>query len=178
MGYSTYFDGEFTVTPPLTPAHREYLEAFRDTRRMKRNPLIADTFPDPLRVAVGLPVGDGGQYCVGSNRLNSGQDHDASILDYNKPPHDQPGLWCQWVPSEDGSLIVWDEGEKFYNYTEWLKYIIAHFLRPWGYKLSGTVSWQGDDDSDRGVIYARDYDVEEVCDTIGNAGPSWEREPA
>ena len=44
----------------------------------------------------------------------------------------QPGLWCQWVPNASGTAIVWDEGEKFYYYIEWIKYLIEHFLRAVG----------------------------------------------
>jgi hypothetical protein len=69
MGYDTKFDGAFMVTPQLGPEHRAYLHAFSDTRRMKRNPLSLEDlvthkqlYPDPLRLAVGLPVGDGGGY--------------------------------------------------------------------------------------------------------------------
>ncbi len=51
------------------------------------------------------------------------------------------GYYCQWRPSDDGMGIEWDGVEKFYNYVEWLEYLIAHFLRPWGYTLSGSVEW-------------------------------------
>ncbi len=47
---------------------------------------------------------------------------------------------------------MWNEGEKFYNYTAWLQYMIKHFFRPWGIELSGLVNFQGEDDSDFGVI--------------------------
>ena len=39
-----------------------------------------------------------------------------------------PGYWCQWVPTDDGDALVWDEDEKFYNAEEWMKYIIDNFL--------------------------------------------------
>ena len=38
-----------------------------------------------------------------------------------------PGYWCQWVPTDDGDALVWDEDEKFYNAEEWMKYIIDNF---------------------------------------------------
>lgn len=64
----------------------------------------------------------------------------------------QPGLWCQWVPDDLGNELVWDEGEKFYAYIEWLDYLLAHFLIPWGYTLNGEVTWRGEDYEDRGKI--------------------------
>ena len=155
MGYTTDFTGSFKVTPDLTVKHLVYLRTFADTRRMKRNAATTATLPDPVRTAVDLPVGKEGGYFVGSGN-NSGQDQTPDILNYNYPPTGQPGLWCQWVPSEDGSQIVWDEGEKFYEYTEWLRYLIEHFLAPWGYKLNGTVEWRGEEDDDRGRIVVKD----------------------
>ena len=68
----------------------------------------------------------------------------------------QHGLWCQWEISEDGKLLQWDGGEKFYNYVEWLKYLINHFFEPWGIKLNGTIEWEGEDHSDTGRIIVTD----------------------
>jgi hypothetical protein len=64
-------------------------------------------------------------------------------------------LWCKWAPSEDHTAILWDEGEKFYDYIEWLEYLIQHFLVPWGYVVNGEVHWVGEDDLDRGTITVR-----------------------
>jgi hypothetical protein len=61
---------------------------------------------------------------------NFGQDHTPDVLDYNRPPPGQPGLWCHWVPTEDGREIEWDGGEKFYDAAAWMQYIINHFLKP------------------------------------------------
>jgi hypothetical protein len=130
MGYTTDFSGKFKVTPPLKPEHKEYLKQFNETRRMKRDPEKALELPDPIRHAVALPIGDEGCYFVGAPGF-MGQDKDASIVDYNTPPGQlglveienfgsvfsenkrritdgecQPGLWCQWVPNEDGTEIA------------------------------------------------------------------------
>lgn len=80
--------------------------------------------PDTVGQAVGLPIGKEGEYFVGA-LSDSGQYHDNTIVDYNYPPVTQPGLLCQWVPSEDGTVIQWDNGEKFYYYVEWLRYIVG-----------------------------------------------------
>jgi hypothetical protein len=155
MGYTTSFQGEFAVTPALKVKHFNYLKAFSETRRMKRDHDKAALLSDKVRAKVGLQVGIDGAYFVG-NTGNFGQDHDDSISDYNSPPFGQPGLWCQWTPSEDGEAIVWDEGEKFYDYVEWLKYLIENFLSPWGYKLNGEVMWQGEEQGDVGKIVVKD----------------------
>ena len=62
------------------------------------------------------------------------------------------GLWCQWAPNKEGTAIGWDGNEKFYDYIEWIKYLIEKILKPNGYVLNGNVHWQGEDEGDRGVI--------------------------
>lgn len=108
MGYTTDFYGQVTVKPPLNDAERSYLERFSQTRRMSRK--------------------KGPYFVDGSGDF--GQGDDADIVDYNSPPSGQPGLWCQWVPQEDGASIGWDGGEKFYDSAQWMQYIIDHFLKP------------------------------------------------
>jgi len=151
MGYTTYFSGEFKLDKPLAPEHKAYLEKFSQTRRVKRDAAKAALLPDPVREAAGLPIGSEGAYFVGGTGC-AGQDRDDSILDYNRAPKDQPGLWCQWQPDEDGEYIEQDGGEKFYNYTEWIEYLIEHFLAPWGYTVNGEVDWDGEESGDDGTI--------------------------
>lgn len=67
-------------------------------------------------------------------------------------PKPWPGIWCDWVPSKDGSAIKWNDSEKFYSYIEWIEYLIRHFLAPRGYRLNGTVTWQGESVGDVGQI--------------------------
>lgn len=170
MGYTTEFEGQFTLDKPLTKGQIMFLVAFSETRRVKRNEFLAVKMNDPARDAAGLPVGKDGCYFVGGKGL-MGQSKDSSVVDYNCPPEGQPGLWCHWAPSlpfvsfkeerpeehyENVTTIEWDGGEKFYNYTEWLEYIIAHFLIPWGHNLNGEVDWYGDDVDDRGTITVKD----------------------
>ncbi len=155
MGYDTDFTGCFNVTPTLKPEHAAYLEKFAETRRMERDASKAELLDDPVRVAAGLAIGDEGGYFVGGGGF-AGQDHDASVINYNTPPDGQPGLWCKWAPASGGTTIEWNEGEKFYNYIEWIKYLIERFLKPWGYSLNGTVEWTGEDSEDRGRICITD----------------------
>jgi hypothetical protein len=76
------------------------------------------------------------------------------------PPSTQPGLWCQWVAGDGGNSIEWDGGEKFYDYIDWIKYLINNFLKTWGYTINGTVKWRGEDFSDIGKIVIVDNQVQ------------------
>ena len=172
MGYTTDFSGQLTIEPPLTQEQVQYINKFSDTRRMKRDPDKLAHMPDPIREAVSLPLGVDGGYYVGSTR-QFGQDRDA-VIEYNFPPAGQPSLWCQWVVSKDGSVLEWDEGEKFYEYVAWLRYLIEHFFSKWERTLEGKIFWQGEESDDRGIIWVhKDGSVEEVFDELTNPGPSW-----
>ena len=170
MGYTTYFDGEFRLSPTLTAEHAAYLTAFASTRRMARDATATTLRSDPLRAATGLPVGLEGGYFVseegfrgqGLGSIGTGSYPD--VIDHNHPPSGQPGLWCQWIPTDDGAAIVWDENEKFGNYIEWLQYIIEHFLTPWGYALNGEVTWNGEEPDDFGKISVVSSSV--VCNRV------------
>jgi len=147
MGYTSYFSGSISVSPPLNEQEIAYLKDFSASRRMQRD--------------------NGPLYAVPGNDF--GQDHAPDVRDYNHPAEGQPGLWCQWVPDEDGASIVWDEGEKFYNSAEWMKYIIDHLFsaeartfvkQHWGEDLrfehftfnhlfNGEIDVEGEDSADR-----------------------------
>jgi len=166
MGYTTNFTGELELDKPLEKNHFEYLEAFSRIRHMKRDPNKLG--PDPLREAVNLSAGAEGQFYVGEDDGNFGQTKDDSIVDYNSPGQ-CPSLWCQWECL--GNKIRWDEGEKFYNYSEWLEFLIEHFLKPWGYVTNGSIEWVGEGGGDEGIIYVKDNVFEAVGNV--NSGPSW-----
>ena len=83
-----------------------------------------------------------------------------------------PDVYCDWVPSDEGDLLEWNGGDKFYHYVDWIEYLIEHFFRPRGRDLVGEVHWSGEEGDDRGVIYSRrGGKVEAVEDTIRNPGP-------
>ena len=152
MGYTTIFRGQFKLNRPLTSEQAAYLTRFSQTRRMKRIQIMLNDAPDPLRTDVGLPLGIEGEYFTGAED-EDGQDFDhPSVIDDSEPPETQPSLWCDWKPTSDRQGIEWNGREKFYQYHEWFYYVIHHFLKPWGYTLSGTVQWRGDDRQDRGTI--------------------------
>src|ERR1700679_4010920 len=155
MGYSTDFSGRFELDRPLTPEHKAYLLAFNRTRRMKRDSTKTAFIADAVREAAGLPNGMDGAYFVGS-QADFGQEKTPDVVDYNSPPAGQPGLWCQWTPTDDGTAIEWDGGEKFYDYVAWIEYLVSHFLAPWGYNVNGTVEWEGESRGDVGRIVVAD----------------------
>ena len=107
MGFTTVFFGSVEIAPPLSRTEVAYLRRFAGTRRMASTlgPYHVDRPGDP------------------------GQDTGSVVLDANRPAEGQPGLWCQWIPGEDGSKLLWDGGEKFYEPVDWMRYLIEHFLR-------------------------------------------------
>lgn len=78
---------------------------------------------------------------------------------YTDPPETIPGSYLQWVPNEDGTEIVWNGVEKFYDYIHWLRWLIKHYLKPHGLVLNGEIRWQGEDIEDVGMIVVVDNKV-------------------
>lgn len=177
MGYTTDFEGVLKFDKPLTQKQVKYINTLNSTRRMKRdvnklmelyggkhgNPSAKDK-KNPTEV-----YGHDGEYFAKDDG-QMGQGDDGSVIDHNCPPGQrgfsqgavekgQPGLWCQWEVNEDGTELSWDGGEKFYNYTEWLKYLIKNFFNPWKKKLNGELLWYGEDRSDIGKIKVSGNDV-------------------
>ena len=167
MGYTTDFNGRFNLSRQLTEVEWNYINDFSETRRMKRN---VEELMETYGGRGGFPCEDetidrtaeeiygvDGAYYIGE---------DACVVDYNKPPQGQPGLWCQWVVTEDGTQIEWDCNEKFYNYSEWIEYLIEHFFKPWGVVVNGEVEWDGEERDDVGIIRITDNQVQELNGTI------------
>lgn len=160
MGYTTDFEGRISVYPPLNVFEITYLNKFCDTRRMRT---------------------EHGPYWVDQPGF-AGQDKTPEVIDYNSPPEGQPGLWCHWIPTQDGRYIEWDGGEKFYDSLEWMEYIIEHFLKPgaivstmtnrcptcgrsdesqfdeftFDHVLNGMIEAQGEDPDDKWRLYVND----------------------
>ena len=145
MGYTSYFSGSVEVVPSLSQQEIDYLKKFNKTRRMNRL---------------------NGPYFVDGTGF-MGQNKDSDVIDNNYPCPGQPGLWCQWVPTEDGNAIVWDEGEKFYDSAKWMQYIIDHFI---GFNQSGlefftphtcngTIEVQGESSDDRWDLVVKNNEV-------------------
>jgi hypothetical protein len=138
MGYTTDFAGEWTLNKPLDDFTYNFLRNLSDTRRMGRT-VSEDKY------------GIEGEFYI-EDLEDSGQRLNPNIIDYNRPPITQPGLWCDWKPTEDRKYIEWNQSEKFYYYIEWIEYILSKILLPLGYKLDGTIDWRGEDFYDTGEI--------------------------
>lgn len=149
MGYSTDFEGTFKTDRPVDEDTYRLLRGLATTRRMARD--VAPEFGT-----------EGEFYVDGSGPFGQGRDDD--IIDHNRPPATQPGLWCQWLIQDDRQTIEWDGSEKFYHYVEWLEYLIERILYPRGYVLNGQVRWQGERDGDSGTITVSDNCVSAITD--------------
>lgn len=151
MGYHTEFYGHFDFDRKVEENHANYLRKFSDIRHIRRKAEMIEPLPDPVREAVQLPVGFEGQFYL------SGDDYKGEdIITANEPSKPQPGLWCDWTVSEDGTKLEWNGGEKFYEYIPWLYYLISTFIVPWGYVLNGTVKYHGEHPADYGKIIVKD----------------------
>lgn len=146
MGYTTDFNGQWVLNKPLDSDTHSLLDGLATTRRMARKGLDEKLYGVEGEFYV---QGKDDDFFLPEDK------RDKTILDYNTPPSTQPGLWCQWKPTADGKAIEWDGGEKFYNYIDWIDYLIIKVLAPRGYVLNGDVSWQGEDSDDRGIISIR-----------------------
>lgn len=99
------FSGFITIEPPLSNEERDYVNAFKRTRRV-------DRVQGPHFLTTRDPASD------------------INVIDENRPAYGQPSLWCQWEITQDGRRIVFDEGEReFEKPLEWMAYLIDHFLR-------------------------------------------------
>ena len=150
MGYSTEFIGEIAITPPLSEQEIDYLKKFNQTRhtQLKPNPYaVGDFEPKDL--------------------INA--DHDIKTKN-SFPPVGQPELWCNWIPTDDGTALKWSGVEKSYEMAEWLKYLIEHFigLKPLaatefpflvGHSLNGEVEAFGERPKDLWKIVVENSDV-------------------
>lgn len=136
MGYSTSFEGQVNVTPPLNAAEVAFLAEFAESRRHQR--------PDGPYSTRDYGYGEIGH------------------PGYNTPHEGQPSLWCNWESTPDGTGIRWNGAEKFYNATKWMQYLIDHFLKPGGHAqgqpgfekftfdhtVTGLIEAQGDEPGD------------------------------
>jgi hypothetical protein len=179
MGYHTEFIGEVNVEPPLNAAEVEYLKRFSSTRRMWRK-------SGPYTVVDNLPSVNP-NWPVSEWDRKVGQVETADVLDYNSPPPGQPGLWCQWEPTDDGKFIRWDGGEKFYDSPQWMEYLITNFLQEgaaasrsgdpqfadftFNHVLNGVINAEGEEQGDVWKLIVTNNDV-----TTKHAKISWDDE--
>ena len=108
MGYTTDFIGWVQIDPPLNEQETDYLRAFNRTRRWDR--------PEGPYVVLPHPLAD--------------DDDEAGNDARNRLAPGEPGVWCPWSPTTDGSALAFDGIEKAYRATRWLQYLIDTFLAP------------------------------------------------
>lgn len=157
MGYTTDFNGSVTIEWPngykaIAPWGNSIEEfvtnwnAFANTRHMAfLSPDLDPVWgPEGAFLREGVPVYDNSPHWRNS------------MVKGNDPPIGVPGLWCQWVIHDDytkGSYVIeWDGCEKFYNYVEWLVWMIQFVLEPSGATCEGTILWYGESKDDYGTI--------------------------
>ena len=150
MGYNTDFTGCINVDKPVDEETKKLLHGLNSTRRMKRNVnKLAELLDISVEKCIEL-YGDEGELYF-SGYIDMGQSHTQDITNYNEPPTSQPGLWCNWRLNEQNNTIEWDEMDKFYDFIEWLVYLV-NILSNRGYILNGQISWEGEDRDDTGTI--------------------------
>jgi hypothetical protein len=130
MGYTTDFVGWVQVDPPLNEHETDYLRAFSRTRRWDR--------PEGSYVVLPHPLAD--------------DDHADDVDAYNRPAPGEPGLWCPWTSTSNGTALTFDGSEKAYQAVRWLEYVIDTFLRE-----DATAAMTGD------PLFA-DFAFDHVCD--------------
>lgn len=84
-------------------------------------------------------------------------------------PPGAPDAYLQWEPTDDGSALRWDGNEKFYDYVEWLRWLIVEWFRPRGYALSGEVKYQGEEIGDCGRLVIANDVVTKIPATFDNS---------
>lgn len=166
MGYNTEFKGHFSLHRFLRPEHKAYLQRFAEIRHLELDEEKLKRYLDPLREAVGLPIGKNGMYFTGL--IDPDGTGDDLLLGYSFPDDRMdtlsilpiqteeiwaPSTFCQWIPTEDGRGLQVG-GDKFYGYVKWLHFLQEHFLLPWGYELSGEVSYEGEQGEHGRIIVA------------------------
>lgn len=181
--YHIHFTGSVQLDRPLQPEQVAYLRRFLSTRRVSWAGEYVQELPDPLREAVGLPVGPEGAYFVGLSFNELKVDFYQPLvreqkLKLNKAPQGQPRLWCAWKLDEDGMTLRYTDKQELSFCYAWLDYLIDHFFTPWGYRLDGEIIWQGDDEADHGTIVVRQSHVEHrLLHQTGEKKLIWSEQP-
>lgn len=159
MGYSTSFCGALVTNVPITESTEFAPSDFKSITSLNQSQTLGliNLLSSSRRMQRNLPANYGieGEFFVPDNYAkDAGQSEDDSIVNYNNPPRTQPSLWLGWeiVPGNEYYELVWDGTEKFYDYAEWLKYLLTTFFIPKGIILHGIIEWEGEDWGDLGRL--------------------------
>lgn len=85
------------------------------------------------------------------------------LLEFSEDPKliqegQKPNSYMQWVPNESMDAIVWDQQEKFYDYEEWMVWLMG-WLAARDITCNGQLDWRGESSDDIGRIYVVDNKV-------------------
>lgn len=86
-----------------------------------------------------------------------------TLVEYSEEEHSlltEPSVWCDWVPSEDRTEIVWNGSEDTRATKEWLEFLIQWFFKPRNYILNGRLEWS-DNEGNKGYYEVINNKVEE-----------------
>ena len=160
MGYTTWFEGELTPNKPFKKEFINYINAFSEKWHEPRDvEIIKRSDPDWAKHCLDGNLGPYGMYYVGN--------FDEGVIDRSlAKSYTCPGYWCNWCINEETGVVEWNGGEKFYQYTDWLIYLIENFFEPAGYILNGEFIWIGEDSDDRGKISVVNNKVSEFLGEI------------
>lgn len=159
MGYTTKFSGPgFWCDPPIREEHAAYIRQFSKTRHVIYNTSQIEQGPTRSRVNVPNSM----QFVL----LDDSPDLPCNLRnlpckDWNATPPGVPSLWCDWTVTDEGT-IDWSGMDNFYCYVMWLEWIIINLLKPWGYRVQGTLDFTGERDDDFGKIIVVDNQVTQI----------------
>lgn len=153
MGYTTEFEGFIEINPPLDQETADLINGLSETRRVKRDiKKLAELKNMSLSEAQEKYGEDGEFYYDPDDFKNCGQTPDISVVESGDPPPSQPSLWLNWIYDPKTNSIIWNEGEKFYEYVAWMEYLIEKIIKPRGYQANGEIYWRGESFYDVGRI--------------------------
>lgn len=159
MGYSTIYIGKFKISGDKDPIFSLYLDTFLNSRRVKRDvKKIKKVYRKNWKVLSNHgDLGEEGEFFACPIEKKK----DKSIIAYNMPPSNQPGLWCPFHTFiENGTTYLeWDGAEMAKKPFEWLQYLVEHFFAPNNLFLSGVILTIGEDCRDITYIVADENEL-------------------
>lgn len=147
MGYSTTFKGRFKLSRPLTKEQIEYLKIFAAVQHPQRHINLCIDIHDPIREAAGIELDSEGYNCL------FGYNHEDITI---KCPLINRNDFCNWIPNDEGTHIIWNENCKFKGpeYFKWISHISLNILNQWNISIKGTVYYKGEERGDSGKLVA------------------------
>lgn len=157
MSYTYDLFGKLSVSPPLNADQVAYIQEFSESYRHKFAPKW-QSWPNPLRDAVGLPVGIDGEYI--SSAMGTGVEFLENCMEVDtNTPNNQPSFQCCWTTNAKGTALQWNKLRRTFEPVQWLEYMMEHFFKPWGVTLNGKVECHGEDFDDRTLIVVNNNTV-------------------